>query len=69
MHIYTPQIIRQYDIILIQEVRGVNLNPNVPMGLLQRVGNNDGNEYAICNEEYKFKGKTKYKEMYLFLYR
>ena len=61
---------RQYDIILIQEVRGVNAD--VPGELLNRV-NQLGDDYEICNEKngdgkYRFKGGTQ-RELYLYLYR
>lgn len=65
--ITTMQIVRQYDIIVIQEVRGVNAD--VPNEVLNRV-NQAGNDYAICNSVYRFKPASgTHREMYLYLYR
>ena len=63
------QIVRQYDIIVIQEVRGFNNPTEVPNGALQWV-NQPGNDYAICNSAYNYKpGVGSHRELYLYLYR
>lgn len=61
------QIVKQYDVILIQEVRGVNDPQAVARGLLNRVGSDT---YSICNSAYTFKPTMgSHREMYLYLYR
>ena len=67
--IMISQIVRQYDIIVIQEVRGFNDPSEVPNGVLQWV-NQDGNDYAICNSVLNYKpNQGSHRELYLFLYR
>jgi hypothetical protein len=69
MMIIFLQIVRQYDIIVIQEVRGFNTPNEVPNGVLQWV-NQGGNDYDICNSALTYKpGGSSHRELYLFLYR
>ena len=43
---------------------------DVPNMLLNLVNmEEDETKYDICNKNYKFKGTTKYKEAYLYLYK
>ena len=63
------QIVHQYDIIVIQEVRGFNHPTKVPNGILEWV-NQDGSEYAICNSALNYKpNRGSHRELYLFLYK
>ena len=63
------QIVRQYDIIVIQEVRGFKTPDEVPNGVLGWV-NQGGSDYAICNSALTYKpGGSSHRELYLFLYR
>ena len=68
---FNLQIVRQYDIIVIQEVRGFNTPDKVPNGVLGWV-NQGGSDYAICNSALTYKpaaGGSSHRELYLFLYR
>ena len=62
------QIVKKYDVILIQEVRGVNDPHAVQRGLLTKVGTN---VYGVCNSASVFKptSGSSHREMYLYLYR
>ena len=63
------QIVHQYDIIVIQEVRGFREPARLPIGILEWV-NQDGNEYAICNSALNYKPtQSSHRELQLFLYR
>jgi hypothetical protein len=69
LHYIYAQIVHQYDIIVIQEVRGFREPTKIPNGILEWV-NQDGSDYAICNSALTYKpDRSSHRELNLFLYR